>query len=74
MTYGGNAPSVWWQQNKAKLSAIRNLDVWTISGDQSKILADIAERTMRIQVTLDAHHIWLTAGETALELSLEKLQ
>lgn len=74
LTYGGNAPSVWWQQNQTKLAVINNLNIWTISEAQSTGLAGIAERNMRIQATLDADHIWLTAGEASLDLSLEKWQ
>jgi len=74
LTYGGNAPTAWWQQNQSKLSAISNLDVWSVSNEQSKALAELAERTMRIQATLDADHIWLTAGEASLDVTLEKLQ
>jgi len=71
LTYGGNAPEVWWKQNQNKLSAIRNLSVFSISDKQSKALAEVAERSMRLQATLDGEHIWLTAGEQSLELSLE---
>ena len=73
LTYGGNAPQVWWKQNRQKLSAIKNLSVFTITDDQSKALAQLAERSMQLQVTLDGKHIWLTAGEKSLELSLEPL-
>lgn len=71
LTYGGNAPEVWWKQNQNKLSAIRNLSVFSISDEQSKALAEVAKRSMRLQATLDGEHIWLTAGEQSLELSLE---
>jgi uncharacterized protein YaeQ len=74
LTYGGNAPQVWWKQNQTKLDSIKNLSVWTISDEQSKALAQIAERAMRIQVMLDANQISLTAENHALELSLEQLK
>lgn len=74
LTYGGNAPAVWWKQNQNKLSSIGNLSVWSISSEQSKSLAKIADRSMQIQVTLDADQIWLTAADEALELSLEQWQ
>lgn len=71
LTYGGNAPQVWWQQNQNKLDAIKNLSVYTISDEQSKALAKIAERNMRIQVMLDQDQISLSSESQALELSLE---
>lgn len=74
LTYGGNAPEVWWKQNQQKLSVIKNLDVWTMDASQSKNLSMVAERSMRIQVTLDGEHIWLTSGDQALEFSLEQYQ
>jgi len=72
LTYGGNAPEVWWKQNQQKLSVIRNLSVLTIVDEQSKALSQLAERSMQLQATLDGEHIWLTAGEQSLELSLEQ--
>ena len=74
LTYGSNAPVVWWQQNQARLSSIGNLDVWSISNEYSMSLVQLTERTMRLQATLDAGHIWLTAGDISLELSLEQWQ
>lgn len=74
LTYGGNAPQIWWKQNQPKLSVIKNLSVFNISDEQSKALADIAERSMRIQVMLDTDQISLTAESHALEISLEKIQ
>ena len=71
LTYGGNAPQVWWQQNQNKLDAIKNLSVYTISDEQSKALAGIAERNMRIQVMLDQDQISLSSESQALELGLE---
>ncbi|MFX4227888.1 MAG: YaeQ family protein [Porticoccaceae bacterium] len=62
LTYGGNAPQVWWKQNQQKLSAIKNLPVFTITDDQSKALALLAERSMQLQATLDGEHIWLTSA------------
>ncbi len=74
LTYGGNAPQIWWQQNKAKLSNIKNLSVWNIDEQQSKALADIAERSMRIQVMLDTDQISISSENHALEISLEQYQ
>lgn len=74
LTYGGNAPQVWWQQTQSKLDAIKNLSIFTISDEQSKTLAGIAERGMRIQVMLDQDQISLSSENQALELSLEQLK
>ena len=72
LTYGGNAPQLWWQQHKDKLQNIRNLSIWNISDNQSKALAAIAERNMQIQLMFDEDQISLSADAQALELSLEK--
>jgi uncharacterized protein YaeQ len=74
LTYGGNAPQVWWQQNQSKLAAINNLSVFTISDEQSKALAQIAERNMHIQVMLDQNQISLSSEKQAIELSLGQLR
>lgn len=74
LTYGGNAPQIWWQQNQPKLSSIKNLSVWNISDDHSNALAEVAERSMRIQVMLDTDQISLTSENHALELKLDQFQ
>lgn len=74
LTYGGNAPQIWWQQNQPKLANIKNLSVWNIGDEQSKALADVAERSMRIQVMLDTDQISLTSENHALELKLEQFK
>ena len=74
LTYGGNAPQIWWQQNQSKLASIQNLSVWSISDEQSKALAEVTERSMRIQVMLDTDQISLTSENHALELSLDQFQ
>ena len=74
LTYGGNAPQIWWQQNQPKLSGIKNLSVWNISDDHSKALSEVAERSMRIQVMLDTDQISLSSENHALELRLEQFK
>jgi len=74
LAYGGNAPDVWWNQNKDKLSRIGNLHIYRIEERHTEPLAGIAQRTMRIQVTFEGEQIWLTSDEQSMEITLEQYQ
>lgn len=74
LTYGGNAPQLWWQQHQTKLQTIDNLSVWSIASEQSKALAEHARRNMRIQVMLDADQISFSSETGSMELRLERFK
>jgi len=74
LTYGGNAPEVWWEQNGQKLKLIDNLDVWRIEDQYSKALANLTKRNMRLQVMIDDAQIWFTADEQTVEITLSRYQ
>lgn len=71
-TYGDNAAPIWWQQNKSKLSRFENLQVWNISDAVITQLAQMTERTMQIQVTIQDGTAWFTCGEQSAEVRPER--
>ena len=65
--YGRGAP-IWWNQNRADIEALSNVSVWMIPAEETAALARLAERTMKIQFTMQEGMVIVTNGEQALEI------
>jgi uncharacterized protein YaeQ len=62
--YGRAAP-LWWDQNEAALARLENVSVVEFPASITAPLASFAERSMRIDCTVQDGEIWLAAnGET----------
>lgn len=72
--YSERAAQVWWQQNREKLSTLKNLSIWYMDDQQLGLLSDLASRNMNLQVTLQEGMIWLSDGERHVELQLTPWQ
>ena len=64
---------IWWSGIANKLSRIRNLTVWQIPAEQSLALMQLAQRSMRVQVSIQDGAIWVGDGERSLEVTLHRL-
>lgn len=69
VSYGGRAADVWWRQNSEKLVTHDNLRVLSLSAGESQSLASLAERTMRLQCTVQDGVIWLGNQRQQIELA-----
>jgi len=67
-TYGGHAAQLWWQRQQPALQRYANLRVIDIPEDACKILAGLAARSMRLQVTIQDGHVWFDDGSRTLEI------
>ncbi|MCC6234637.1 MAG: YaeQ family protein [Verrucomicrobiales bacterium] len=65
--------AVWWKGLEPGLSRIRNLTVWHIPPMQSQALSAMAQRTMRLQVTVQDAVTWVEDGAQSLEVVPERL-
>lgn len=72
--YGGRAASVWWSQAEARLSSIRNLEVYAIPAEASRTLGSLAERSMDLQCLIQEGSVWVSCGEDSVSFSLDKLR
>ena len=66
-TYGRGA-GLWWEQNRDALERCDNLAVFDLPAGATQALAALAERTMRLQCTIQDGHLWLTDGERTAEV------
>jgi uncharacterized protein YaeQ len=69
VSYGGRAADIWWRQNSEKLVTQPNLHVLSLSPGDSQALAGLAERSMRLQCTVQDGLIWLGNQRLQIELA-----
>jgi uncharacterized protein YaeQ len=67
--YGyGSASGVWWSQVEGKLARARNLSVRNVPSEASLALAKLAQRTMRLQCTIQDGVVWFSEGDATVQL------
>lgn len=62
------ASAIWWGQAAAKLERAKNLQVMNIPAPSSQELAALAQRSMRLQCTIQEGQLWFTGGDAAVHL------
>jgi len=67
-TYNSRSATVWWQQIEHKLNRFKNLTVINIADETVDELAQLAERTMRFQVTIQDAIIWVASDDQTVEV------
>lgn len=70
----GRSAGLWWTQNRAALEKLGNLRVRQLPTEASAALAALAQRTMRLQCTVQDGTIWLGDGSDTVELELLELK
>lgn len=58
LAYGDRAVDVWWGQNADGFRRFDNLQVWQLSGEQTAALGGLAERNMKLSVTVQEGMIY----------------
>lgn len=67
-SFSASAP-IWWSGIATKITRARNLTVWQIPAEQSQALAGLAERSMRLQVSVQDGAIWVSNGTRSVEVT-----
>jgi uncharacterized protein YaeQ len=60
--YGGRSASLWWAQNEAALERLENVSVFEIPEEAMEAVSALAERTMRLDCTIQEGQVWLASG------------
>jgi uncharacterized protein YaeQ len=60
VSYGGRTADMWWTANKSKHERMKNLRVINLPLEASQALAALANRSMRLQCTIQDGQVWLT--------------
>ncbi len=73
-SYGGRGADLWWRQSSGALDRARNLTVINLPWVATQSLAGLAQRTMRLQLTLQGAQIWVADSERTVEMELAVLK
>jgi uncharacterized protein YaeQ len=66
--YGSRGADLWWAQNRDKLERLRNLTVISLPTSATQALARLANRTMRLQCTVQEGLVSVIAGAEMVQL------
>ncbi len=66
--YGGHAAQLWWKSVGDKFARQDNLAVTDISQEASRAMAKLAQRTMRLQYSIQEGEVLVTDGETSVRV------
>jgi uncharacterized protein YaeQ len=73
LAYGGRKLDMWWQQSAAALGRNRNLEVLTVSADETAQLAELAERSMRLSCTVNDGSAWIGSDRSSVNVEIRHL-
>ncbi len=68
-SYGGSAAQRWWQAAGAKLGRSDNLTVIDLPSEATQAMAAMAQRSMRLQYTMQDGQVLLTDGTNTAEIT-----
>jgi uncharacterized protein YaeQ len=74
LAYGGRAVELWWEGARSTLERQERLSVIEMDTDASRALAQMAGRSMSLQVTIQHGHVSITDGESAIGTELRTLK
>jgi len=74
LAYGGRAVDLWWQNAGEKLERQDHLAVTEVPIEASRALAQLANRSMRLQFTIEDGHVLVADAATSVALELRILK
>ena len=72
--YGGRSVPVWWQQNSTALQRYTNLVVWQLSDESVSAMAELLNRSVNLQCTINEGQVWITDGTKNVALEPQCLK
>jgi uncharacterized protein YaeQ len=73
-TYTQRSFDVWWSQIESKLNRFNNLAMANISDEELESLAELAQRSMQLQCTIQDGDIWLSDSDRSAHIVLRNLK
>ncbi|MEO5699018.1 MAG: YaeQ family protein [Casimicrobiaceae bacterium] len=74
LAYGGRAVQLWWHGARDRLLRQAQLAVHEVPLAASRALAALADRSMRLQVTIQEGHVLVSDGATSVTVDLMPLK
>ncbi|MEO7709506.1 MAG: YaeQ family protein, partial [Caldimonas sp.] len=59
----------WWSGIATKITRANNIAVWQIPANESQSLAELAERSMQLQITVQDGTLWVSNGDRSVEIT-----
>jgi len=63
IAYGGKTSDIWWQGVRSKVERLRNVQVLSLTDGVAAALGRLAERTMRLQCTVQDGAAWISSAD-----------
>jgi uncharacterized protein YaeQ len=73
LAYGGRSVDIWWQKEGDELARLGKLRVLSLTVEESRGLAALAERSMALNCTIQDGQVWFSAGESTLAITPRRL-
>jgi uncharacterized protein YaeQ len=73
-SYSTSGRNVWWEQNAAALDRLQNLTVVNVPSAVTRELATLANRTMRLNCTIQEGQVWLADEQRTVLVEPEMLK
>ena len=70
----GRGAAMWWSQNEAALARLQNVEVIDMPEETTRAIAAWADRTMRIECTVQDGHVWLSRGTDTIEVAPRRMK
>jgi len=72
LSYSASTP-IWWAGIANKVARADNIEAWQIDVAQSQALAQLAQRTMQLQLSVQDGSCWLGDGQQSIEITPRRL-
>jgi uncharacterized protein YaeQ len=73
-TYQSASAREWWKGMAGKASKLRNVTIYNVPSEAVEALAGMAQRAMRLSVTIQDAEIWVSDDDHNVQLTLDVLQ
>jgi len=70
-SFSGHSADVWWAQAGKGLEAAKNLTVINLPAPVSPALAKMAQRSMKLQYTIQDRQVWVSDGKDTVHIELQ---
>lgn len=72
--YGGRSCALWWDKAGPSLARQPSLAVLEVPQEASRALAELADRSMKLQFTIQDGHVFVTDGERTVTVDLQVIK
>lgn len=72
LAYASSTP-IWWNGLKAQVERLRRVQVWAVAAEASRELSRLAQRSMKLQVTVQEGHVWVGDETRSVDLLPRRL-